>query len=177
LKEDHDRSAVLHVHYAGKWVEKVRERDRSVIKQINIRQTVPEERSGRKGQRFNMDMEKWVEKSGQPCLIPEGRGWEWEKNPDFAPEMHKLLTLAEQCTFEVRSIQSQLAGPSGYETQPRALIIAVAVYDSGQIRNLPNAVNDGSALQKALQVSNPEGPRLWCRGGSRSDQPLIVPST
>jgi len=176
LKNDHDQIAILHVHYAGKWVRTLRDRDRSVIKAINIRQTVPAEGSARPRLAYftkNEDLDKWAEIHGKKVVvIPEGRGWAWEKSPTFAPEMHKLLTLAEKCTCEVRSIQSQPAGlgPSGSATK-EALIIAVAEYESGQIKNLPNAVNDGSALTKALQVSNPRERPLGERGPPERERP------
>ena len=161
----HDAMAILHVHYAGSWTQRESLRNRSVIKQMNLRHTVPAPantniRPANAWFRKCVDLDKWREMRGRMIFfIPEG-GWFWEKNPAFSTAMHKVLSSGERC----RTIRRELGGAlqEGHVMAPRsvgrALILAVSEYAWEELTNLPNAVNDAIALRKALQVHVPAAP-------------------
>ena len=82
-----DGYAILHVHYAGSWMEPPSKCDRNTITQINIRHTWDSSRD--EFQRFwkkCKDLDKWREKTGRPVL--GGReapgGWKW-RDPAQSP--------------------------------------------------------------------------------------------
>ena len=143
-----DNLVILHVHYQGKWNEIPKRRDRSVIKQVNIRHTTTI-----KANAFHMkcaDLNKWREKYGTSVLkeIPTS-GWKWREDASLCPAVHKVLIRAEKCTRMVRSLDFNAIKISNYYVH-RAMIIPVQKYEAG-IPYLANVMQDGAKLQSALQ--------------------------
>ena len=145
-----DNLAILHVHYKGKWHPVPRNRDRSVISQVNIRHTAKTREKA-----FHMkcaDLNKWREKHGSSVLrqIPKD-GWRWRDDGSRCRAVQKVLMGAERCTKQVRSLDvlgKDLKAGSGLR---RALIIAVKKYDCEKIPDLANAIQDGAKLEGKLQ--------------------------
>jgi hypothetical protein len=144
-----DKLAIFHVHYAGKWHPVPDRRDRSVVKQINVRHT-----TSVRDKAFHVkcnDLNKWREKHGSSVLgeIP-ARGWKWQEEPGLSPPMHRLLTKAERCTRKVRSLRSNVMPGTGNSYTRKALIWSVKKYDSDKVPDLPNAKQDGARLEALL---------------------------
>ena len=165
----HDAMAILHVHYAGNWTQRESQRNRSVIKQMNLRHTVPA-LANTKIQPANawyrkcVDLDKWREMRGKMVFKIQQGGWYWEQNPEFSSAMHRVLSSGERC----RTIKRELGGElqEGHvmasRNVGRALILAVSKYAWEELTNLPNAGNDATELHKALQVHVPAAPPpIW----------------
>mmetsp|Transcript_18709 Transcript_18709/g.61423 ORF Transcript_18709/g.61423 Transcript_18709/m.61423 type:complete len:861 (-) Transcript_18709:92-2674(-) len=145
-----DGYVILHVHYAGKWTAARDRRDTSMITQLNIRHTTRKVELAY--HRKCVDLNKWKERHGSEVLpnLP-AEGWRWRENPGICRSMHGLLMEAERCTTWVRSLvipkALSLATPAGAK---KALIISNKKYQHTQIKDLPNAIMDGSKLESAL---------------------------
>eukprot|EP00960_Hanusia_phi_P010381 304010-Hanusia_phi.AAC.1 len=84
--------------------------------------------------------------------MPTG-GWNWQRDPGVCRPMHALLMQAERCSKWVRSlvIPKNVCAAAKLSTSSRkALIISNKKYGNDQIKDLPNAIMDGSRLESAL---------------------------
>jgi len=93
-----DGLAILHVHYAGRFVHPRHKRDYSVITQMNIRHTVrpdvavPGENAYWKK---CLDLDKWREMRGSMLLeLPQG-GWRWREQPDLHCSVYNIRGCGE----------------------------------------------------------------------------------
>lgn len=111
----HDGLAILGVHYAGKWDGDQKQRDRSVIRHIDLRRTVPQE-TVEPGVNAHWhkckELDKWMQRTTVTIFSIPPDGWRWREqrvltggarwDNGFAPVIHDLLMDAEQCTRFVR---------------------------------------------------------------------------
>ena len=148
---------ILHVHYAAPWSDDRFKRDRSVIKQVNVRHTTE---SPQKDPRFkSQQLDKWREDHGRRMAkLPEG-GWHWrdaagENEHEKLQLLRKLLQKAEATTKWVRALTLGAAQHVRKETsqaQPRsALIVAVSEYECDNVADLANTIIDATRLQAVL---------------------------
>jgi hypothetical protein len=140
-----DGFLIVHVHYAGKWLDVPNCRDRTVITQINFRHTT--KRVEEAWHRKCVALNKMREKRGTRAVeIPEG-GWKWADRPELSSAVHNILTKGEECNRVVKSLSDNFGAK--FHHRRKALIWAVSEYDS-EIRDLPNAISDGVKLRDLL---------------------------
>lgn len=139
---------ILHVHYAGKYLEDSTKRDRSVIKQINVRHTGKPLKGKKYAYLKCKDLNTWREQWGTEVKGIPKNGWKWKDDPSISKAVHKVLTMAEECTRMVRSISLGLDMQDIGKPQRKALICAVSDYE--HISPLPNAHFDGAKLGALL---------------------------
>jgi hypothetical protein len=148
---------ILHIHYDAPWVKSVNSRDRTAIKQANLRHSVP--KKTRNSEVFHIkckDLDVWREKYGTMVTIPgisdvPHRVWRWQQEPHRHPRLVTLLQMADNSTRRnIRSIDIPVDPCDGKSSDVTgvALIFCVDRYRSLPV--LKNASVDAVKLENCL---------------------------